>query len=129
MLDLWPALPLVILGRDYKTGSMDNITAVLGHRDRVRQIDLWKLSGSRLKTVLAATQAPYPELVDLDLRLQDESPVSVPPSFLGGGPPHVYNPSDLIAFDFRVYRNCFCLPLTLSIFAFMKFLIPGTHPR
>ena len=89
MLDLWPALPLVIWGRDYKTGSMDNITAVLGHRDRVRQIDLWKLSGSRLKTVLAATQAPYPELVDLDLSLQDESPVSVPPSFLGGSAPRL----------------------------------------
>jgi hypothetical protein len=87
MLGLWPALPLVIWGRDFKTGSIDNITAMLGHRDRVFQIDLWKLSGSRLKTVLAAMKVPFPELTHLDLRLQDESSVSVPRSFLGGSAP------------------------------------------
>ena len=79
MLGLWPALPLVIWGRDYKTGSIDNITAMLWHRDRIFQIDLWKLSGSRLKTVLAAMKVPFPELTHLDLRLQDELSVSVPP--------------------------------------------------
>jgi hypothetical protein len=89
MLRVWPALPLVIRGRDYITGNVNNITSIIGHCDRVCQIDLWKLSGSHLEAVLAAMQVPYPELTHLDLRLQDESSVLVPLSFLGGSAPNL----------------------------------------
>ena len=90
MRRVWPALPLVICGRDCQTGSMYDITCILGHRDRVCQIDLWKLSGSHWERILAAMQVPFPELTDLDLRLQDyDSQVSVPHSFLGGSAPRL----------------------------------------
>jgi hypothetical protein len=40
MLDVWPASHFIILCYSaHRIGSVDNITAVLGHRDRVCQID------------------------------------------------------------------------------------------
>ncbi|KAF8484003.1 hypothetical protein DFH94DRAFT_334183 [Russula ochroleuca] len=88
LLDIWPALPLIICGR--AKGSVDNVTAILEHRDRVRQINLWKLPSSHLEKVLAAMQVPFPELTHLDLRSHDETVVpDVPDSFLGGSAPRL----------------------------------------
>src|SRR6266852_6048510 len=45
-------------------------------------------------------------------------------------PPHVCDSSRWVALHFRHCQNCFCLPLTSSIFTFTIFLIPGTfHPK
>ena len=91
MLDIWPALPLVIWDQfEYAaTGSVDNITAILEHRDRICQIGLWKLSSSRLETVLVEMQAPFPELTFLYLEQKEETVPVLPDSFLGGSAPRL----------------------------------------
>jgi hypothetical protein len=91
LLDIWPALPLYIWSYgNYPTGCVENITAVLENSDRVRQVDLMKVSSSCLENVSAAMQVPFPELKCLELRSNDEiyetGPV-LPDSFLGASAP------------------------------------------
>jgi hypothetical protein len=61
MLDVWPALPLLIQSSAYPEEGLDNIIAVLERSDRVREIDLSHFSNS-LETLSAAMQEPFPEL-------------------------------------------------------------------
>ena len=66
MLDVWPALPLAIwCYGDYLPRSVDNIIAVLEHRDRVCQIDLASFQSSGLEIILAAMKQPFPDLTRL----------------------------------------------------------------
>ena len=89
-LDIWPALPLIILGEgDFSTGSVgyvDNIVAALERTDRVCQIDLVNVWSSEMEISLAAMQQSFPELTDLQLWSNDDT-VPVPDSFLGGSAP------------------------------------------
>jgi hypothetical protein len=85
MLDVWPALPLVLLCDS--AYPIDNIVAVLEHSNRVRQIELFEVSNSSLKKTLAATQVPFPELTDLVLMSYEETARVLPDSFLGGSAP------------------------------------------
>ena len=90
LLDVWPALPLYIWGyNDCPTESMDNITAVLKHSDRVCQINLVGVPGSRLKNITAAMQFPFPELTHLILGSEDKMVPVLPDSFLGGSAPNL----------------------------------------
>ena len=94
MLDVWPPLPLVITSfmhpRDCPMEDVDNIVAVLEHRNRVCQIQIGNLSSSHLETVLAEMQEPFPELTYLELgccSYGEIVPVALavlPDSFLGG---------------------------------------------
>ena len=92
-LDLWPALPLIILGGDGdpstgSMGSVHNIVAALERTDRVCQIDLVNVESSEMEISLAAMRQPFPELTDLQLWSNDET-VVVPDSFLGGSAPRL----------------------------------------
>ena len=88
--DVWPALPLIIsFHRDYGTGSVDNIVAVLERSDRVCQIYLTVVPSSDLEIFLAAMQQPFPELTSLLLTTSDETVSVVPDSFLGGSAPRL----------------------------------------
>ena len=87
MLDVWPALPLVIWC--HGIGSVDNIIAVLEQRDRVCQINLWNVKSSDLGILLAAIQQPFPELRHLSLHSLGETVPVVPDSFLGGSAPRL----------------------------------------
>ena len=88
MLDIWPALPLVIYGPGYyPTRCVDNIVAALRYRDRVCQIDLATFETFERETYLAAMQQPFPELTHLRLWGNDET--VVPDSFLGGFAPRL----------------------------------------
>ena len=90
MLDIWPALPLVI--RNYysnQLGLTDNVIAALERRDRVCRINLDRLSSSDMEMFLAAMQRPFPELTHLLLRSFDETVSVVPDSFLGGSAPRL----------------------------------------
>ena len=88
MLDVWPALPLVILhGVSYgylSIGNMDNFVAVLERSNRVCQIFLLDVSSSDLGKISVAMQVPFPELTDLQLVSLDETVPVLPDSFLGG---------------------------------------------
>jgi hypothetical protein len=95
MLDVWPPLPLCIQGKTFPGESLDNVVAVLERSNRVREIDLSRLtpfqeppfSDSYLETVSAAMQKPFPELTHLVLVSDGET--VLPDSFLGGSAPRL----------------------------------------
>jgi hypothetical protein len=89
MLDIWPALPLLVQGHSLETTSLDNIIAALGHRNRVSGIDLCNLSSSQLTKVLAAMKEPFPELTNLHLGAFDSiAPLDLD-LFMGGSTPRL----------------------------------------
>ena len=90
-LDVWPPLPLAIQ-RSLSEG-LDDIIAVLEHRDRVNSIYFWQpewqADGSVLEKVLAAMLEPFPKLKLLRL-LSPIKPMPVlPDSFLGRSTPRL----------------------------------------
>jgi hypothetical protein len=87
MLDIWPALPINIEGgwRELEGMGVDNIVAALGHRDRVRSINLIDLQG---RTLVAAMRVQFPELVYLEL-WSSSLASALPKSFLGGSAPRL----------------------------------------
>ena len=95
MVDVWPALPLVIQDRGYgRRGSVDNIVALLERSDLVRRIikiNLWYVSSWQLDDILEAMQVPFPELTHLDLHHYDKTKPVHPlsDSFLGGSAPRL----------------------------------------
>ena len=89
-LDVWPALPLLILGAVFEA-SMDDIISLLKHSDRITQIqmDLHRYIFG-VEALWTAMQVPFPELSDFYLSLGDMSlgPV-LPDSLLGGSAPRL----------------------------------------
>jgi hypothetical protein len=86
MLDIWLALPLVILVRDAPNleECSDNIFAGLERSDRVRVIWAgWSapIPSLHLEKISTAMQKPFPELTRLQLWSYGE--VVLPDSFLG----------------------------------------------
>ena len=86
MLDIWPALPLIIY--DTLGIFVDNVVAALEYRDRVCQIHLGISESWQWEEYLAALQQPFPELTYLRLKWNDDA-VAVPDSFLGGFAPRL----------------------------------------
>ena len=89
MLDVWPALPLVIVSFGHTTGSVDNIIAALECTDRVYRISLIDVRSWDLEIFLTEMQRPFPELTYLYLWSKDEAVTVVPDSFLGGSAPRL----------------------------------------
>ncbi|KAI0290674.1 hypothetical protein BC826DRAFT_527983 [Russula brevipes] len=92
MLDVWPALPIVVSScRDpaLVSGGSDNAVAALGHRDRVCHIDLRGIPSSLLQRVAEVMQEPLPELTYLNLQSNDGPALVLPDSFLGGSSPRL----------------------------------------
>ncbi|KAI9443681.1 hypothetical protein F5148DRAFT_1379821 [Russula earlei] len=89
MLDVWPALPVVIDHGSDLSYSWKNIAVALEseHRHRICKIDLWDIPTSEWRRLAAAMQKPFPELTSLQFRVQDDTPTSLPHSFLGGSAP------------------------------------------
>ncbi len=88
-LDVWPPLPLIIWGEMTPSSGADDIIVALGQSNRVCQVNLAGLADRQLGKVLAAMQAPFPELTELRLISTGETPPVVPDSFLGGSAPHL----------------------------------------
>ena len=65
---------------------MDNVIAALRQSNRVCQVAL-DICGWQSERVLAPMQVPFPELTDLHLFSQDETPPVIPDSFLRGSAP------------------------------------------
>jgi hypothetical protein len=91
MLDVWPALPLIIVfdGDNNPTGSMDNFFAALECTDRVCRIDIGIVQSLDLEIFLAVLQQPFPELTHVELASTAETVAVVPDSFLGGSAPRL----------------------------------------
>ena len=60
-LDVWPALPLIIMGCPGRLEEIDNVIAALEHSDRVRQISIHS-SSYHFEDVWATMQKPFPVL-------------------------------------------------------------------
>ena len=88
-LDVWPALPLRIIGRLASTDTTDNVIAALGHSNRVCEVDLEFFDGWQLEQVLAPMLVSFPELTDLQLWSSYGSVDVIPDSFLGGSAPRL----------------------------------------
>ena len=89
-LDVWPALPLLIAGNMAAASSgRDNVIAALGQSNRVREVLISSLPGLQSEIVLAPMQVSFPELTDLHLHSDDETPPVIPDSFLGGSAPRL----------------------------------------
>ena len=90
-LDVWPALPLFILGCVYQ-GVVDDSIAAFEHRDRIRQINFDCLTKN--EKFWTAMQVPFPELTNLCLLFDHWRPNPrygpvLPDSFLGGSAPRL----------------------------------------
>jgi hypothetical protein len=89
-MDIWPALPIDIdvRGSTVPTPNTDNIVAALGQSNRVCDVGL-HLGGRALEEVLAAMRVPFPEMTEMVLFSEDETPPTIPDSFLGGSAPRL----------------------------------------
>ena len=98
MLDIWPALPIVIQYSGPPGSSVDNMLAALEHSSRVHSIMLWLCGldpSSELENVLKMMQVSFPVLTDLRLEVDsddkiDETALVIPDSFLGGSAPSLH---------------------------------------
>ena len=88
-LDVWPRLPIVVMGTINEECGVDNIVAVLEHNDRIYEFSLWNFSSSQLENVFAAMRQPFPALTHLQLQPGDEIAAVVPDLFLGGSVPRL----------------------------------------
>ncbi|KAH9981604.1 hypothetical protein BJV74DRAFT_887447 [Russula compacta] len=92
MLDIWPALPIVITGRGNPASlaeGIGNIIAALEHNDRLRQIDLSCVPNSLLQRLAVVMQGPFPALRSLVLRSKDESVPVISDKFLDRSAPRL----------------------------------------
>ena len=91
-LDIWPALPIVILANDLQSKEgVTNVIATLRHHNRVCKIDYsnWQFQDPFLKK-FAAIDEPFPALTSLELHSYQQQDVPVlPDSFLGGSAPRL----------------------------------------
>jgi hypothetical protein len=89
MLDIWPALPIVIDACiiNSRRSGVTNIVAALKRQDLVCRINIWGVPNSLLKS--AGMKRRFPELTDLTLRSNNENVPAIPNSFLGGSAPRL----------------------------------------
>jgi len=94
MLAVWPPLPIVVkqYGRPTSRWGVKNIVAALKHKDRIHEIDLWRVPSSLLEKVLMAMKEQFPVLTFLDLQCEDDTTSAVvPDSFMGVSAPSLQN--------------------------------------
>jgi hypothetical protein len=92
MLDIWPALPIVIWNSIDSTllvEGADNIIAALEHNDRVCEIVLERIPNWLLERLAAVMEGPFPSLTFLAFLSKDEPAPVLPESFLGGSAPRL----------------------------------------
>ena len=89
MLDIWPALPIVLSGGYDKVDGIENIIAALEHNDRMHKNIFEDISDQLLGGIGAMPPQPFPVLTFLRLESSYESLLILPESFLGGFVPHL----------------------------------------
>ena len=86
-LDVWPALPLLIMDNMTLTPGVDKIIAALGQSNYVCEVILLGLVGLQLEKVLVPMQVSFSKLTKLQLWPHGETPLVIPDSFLEGSAP------------------------------------------
>ena len=89
MLDIWPALPIVIDAyiTNSRRSGVANIIAALKRHDLVCRINIWGVPNSLLKS--AAIKRRFSKLTDLTLRSNEENAPAITDSFLSGSAPRL----------------------------------------
>ena len=89
MLDIWPALPIVIDAyiTNSRRSGVTNIIAALKRHDLVCRINIWGVPNSLLKS--AAIKKRFPQLTDLTLRSNKANAPVITDLFLGGSAPRL----------------------------------------
>jgi len=107
MLDIWPALPIVIdfFARGKRPKGMANVIAALKQHRRVRAIAIFSIPNSLMKK-FAAMKKPFPELTYVRLESLDGNVPILPDSFLGGSAPRLRT-LDLCGIPFPTMRKLF----------------------
>jgi F-box-like len=92
LLDIWPEFPIVIqlIHRERRLSIprdiFDDVIAALGHRDRMRRINLDGLTSSELARITTVMDEPFPALTYLSLWSSDPL-LRIPDTFLNGSAP------------------------------------------
>jgi len=95
ILDLWPALPIVIWCEELSSTEFlpmvgaENIVSALRHRDHVSQISFLGLPQSVFSRFTAIMHAPFPVLTHLELEPDEYGDAILQDSFLGGSAPNL----------------------------------------
>jgi F-box-like len=96
MLDIWPALPIVVHQHYFRKQKLGNLIAAIKHYDRVCQIDLGTFFDIwQLERIVSVMQEPFPVLTFLSLTSGlldgtiDGANLIIPNSFLGGSAPRL----------------------------------------
>jgi hypothetical protein len=89
MLDIWPAVPIIILDHSHPTSDLpiSNIVAALEHRHRIYGIWLNNITNPQWQSIIEKTQEQFQELTFLELVPQLTVELTVPLEFLGGSAP------------------------------------------
>ena len=90
MLDIWPALPIVVRVRGKEDEINDNVLAALEKHDRICKVHIDNAPVGDIEelALAGAMQVTFPTLTDLDIHAVDYSlPASFPESLLGGSAP------------------------------------------
>jgi hypothetical protein len=88
MLDIWPALPIVISAAPMLASGVTNIISALQQHNRICKININGVPKSLSKD-FAAMQEPFPALAELTLLSFDKNTPVLPDSFLGGSAPRL----------------------------------------
>jgi hypothetical protein len=91
MLDIWPPLPIIVLGERTTSDEVheDNIVVALKQNDRVCQIRLRGLQNLLWEKVFTIMREPFPALTSMELRSSGGEPSTVSDSFMGRSAPHL----------------------------------------
>jgi hypothetical protein len=97
MLDIWPALPIVICDSKLmtkppcRTKAEDKLVAAFEHKDRVCEISLRHIQSSRWESFSYCLEGSFPALERLELCSKDwlNWGEKIPDSFLGGSAPNL----------------------------------------
>ena len=89
MLCVWPPFPIAITDYSDSMSGVDNIIAALEQRDRVCDITLDDIPGSKMDKLVPAMLGPFPLLEGIVLGAIDSEMAAVPDSFLCGSAPQL----------------------------------------
>ena len=89
MLDVWPALPILIWVVKLDDEDLDNVLATVEHSDRICEIYISDVSNYALERITAVMRRPFPEMIVCILASFCQIVTDLPDLFLGGSAPRL----------------------------------------
>jgi hypothetical protein len=89
MLDIWPALPIVVRVHGKRDEFNDNILGALKHHDRICEVRVDSVSDHDFEQLVGAMQVTFPALTHLHIHTIETDTASFPNTLLGGSAPNL----------------------------------------